>query len=80
MRYLGGDKDGATNLYNAILPLINFENRQCGLRATKIAMKEGGVIKYDTVRHPLEAVHPETRSELLRYASKLDLMALCWGK
>ena len=80
MRYLDGDQEGADRLYNTILPLINFENRQCGLRAAKIAMREGGVIKNDTVRHPLEAVHPETRSELLRYASKLDLMALRWGK
>ena len=79
-RYLSGDKDVATELYNAILPLINFENRQCGLRAAKIAMKEGGVIKHETVRHPLEAVHPETRAELLRYAAKLDLLALHWGK
>jgi len=78
--YSSGDKDFATDLYNSILPLINFENRQCGLRAAKIAMKEGGVIKHDTVRHPLEAVHPETRLELLRYAGKLDLLALRWGK
>ena len=37
-----------------ILPLINYENRQCGLRATKTVMMEGGVIKSDAVRHPLE--------------------------
>tara|TARA_B100000029_G_scaffold350850_1_gene343301 strand:- start:1883 stop:2701 length:819 start_codon:yes stop_codon:yes gene_type:complete len=80
MRYLDGDEEGATNLYNAILPLINFENRQCGLRAAKIAMVEGGVIKHETVRHPLEEVDPETRLELLRHALKLDLVALRWGK
>ena len=44
--------------YARILPLINYENRQCGLRATKTVMKEGGVIKSDAVRHPLEPMHP----------------------
>ncbi|MFM8989733.1 MAG: hypothetical protein ACKOUS_08885, partial [Alphaproteobacteria bacterium] len=29
--------------YARILPLINYENRQCGLRATKAVMAEGGV-------------------------------------
>ena len=41
--------------YARILPLINFENRQCGLRATKTVMQEGGVIASDAVRHPLRA-------------------------
>ena len=48
--------------YARILPLINYENRQCGLRATKTVMTAGGVIKSDAVRHPLEALHPTTQS------------------
>ena len=79
-QYFAGDKEGASESYNAILPLINFENRQCGLRAAKTVMQVGGVIKHDTVRHPLEGLHPETKAQLLEYATELDLTALRWGK
>ncbi len=63
-----------------ILPPINFENRQCGLRATKTVMMEGGVIKNDALRHPLEALHPATRKGLLELARAADPLALHWGK
>jgi len=66
--------------YARILPLINYENRQCGLRATKIVMKEGGAIKNETVRHPLKPVHPATRAGLLAIARQLDPVALRWGR
>jgi 4-hydroxy-tetrahydrodipicolinate synthase len=66
--------------YARILPLINFENRQCGLRACKTVMMEGGVIKSDHVRHPLPALHPATRAELLDLARALEPVALRWGK
>ena len=72
-------KDAAA-AYARILPLINFENRQCGLRATKTVMAEGGVIKSDAVRHPLEALHPATRAGLLELAGELQPLALRWGK
>lgn len=78
--HLGGRRDAAAARYARILPLINFENRQCGLRATKAAMKEGGVIKSDFVRHPLEPLHPATRGGLLELAEPLDLVALRWGR
>jgi len=45
--FWNNEKDKAEQIYNSILPLINFENRQCGFRATKTVMKEGGVIKSD---------------------------------
>src|SRR5215207_3491452 len=50
--YAAGDRDEATRLYERLLPLINFENKQCGLRATKALMLEGGIIACDLVRHP----------------------------
>ena len=78
--YLAGETTQAAKTYARILPLINFENRQCGLKATKTVMKEGGVIKSDTVRHPLETLHPETRRQLLQQAEALDVLALRWGK
>ena len=75
-----GNIDNANAQYNRILPLINFENRQCGLRACKAVMKEGGVIRSDVVRHPLTPLHPATRTELIRLASDLDPIALKWAR
>ena len=80
MDYRAGKSMQAAKTYARILPLINFENRQCGLRAAKTAMKEGGVIRHDTVRHPLVGLHPETRLQLIQYGTELDILALRWGK
>ncbi|MCC6869053.1 MAG: dihydrodipicolinate synthase family protein [Burkholderiales bacterium] len=75
----GGRRDQAAAIYARILPLINYENRQCGLRAAKTVLQEGGVIRSDAVRHPLEALHPATRAGLLELARALDPIALRWG-
>jgi len=79
-QHRAGRRKEAAAAYARILPLINFENRQCGLRATKTVMKEGGVIKSDAVRHPLEALHPSTRAGLLELAAEVNPLALRWGK
>ena len=78
--YLAGDKDAALAQWTRCMPLINHENRQCGLRACKVVYKEGGVIKSDHVRHPLKPMTDRTRARLLQLASDLDIMALSWGK
>ncbi len=78
-QHLAGRFDEAADQYARILPLINFENRQCGLRATKAVMMEGGVIKSDHVRHPLEPLHDATREGLLRLARETRPLALSWG-
>ncbi len=75
-----GDREGAADAYGRILPLINYENRQCGLRATKVVMMEGGVIRSDHVRHPMAPLHPATRKGLLEIARRLDPIALSWGR
>jgi 2-keto-3-deoxy-L-arabinonate dehydratase len=75
-----GARQDATAAYARILPLINYENRQCGLRAAKTVMMEGGVIRSDAVRHPLEPLHPATRAGLLELARELNPLALRWGK
>ncbi|QSN64632.1 MULTISPECIES: dihydrodipicolinate synthase family protein [unclassified Caballeronia] len=77
--YASGDKEQAASLYQQWLPLINYENRQCGLAACKILMKEGGVIGSDAVRHPFASVHPKTREGLLEVARRLDPLVLRWG-
>lgn len=78
--YLEGRRDEAAAIYNRLLPLINFENRQCGWRSCKAVMKEGGVIGSDHVRHPTRPMHPETRAQLLELARAADPLALRWGR
>src|SRR5436190_8594836 len=79
-QHRSGRRKEAAAAYARILPLINFENRQCGLRATKAVMASGGVIKSDAVRHPLEPLHPATRAGLLELAAEANPLALRWGK
>lgn len=78
--FRNGRKGEALSAYARILPLINHENRQCGLRATKAVMAEGGVIACDAVRHPLAPLHPATRRELLALAAEVAPLALTWGR
>jgi dihydrodipicolinate synthase/N-acetylneuraminate lyase len=80
LHHRAGRRAEAAAAYARILPLINFENRQCGLRATKAIMAEGGVIGSEAVRHPLEPLHPATRAGLLELARALDPVALHWGR
>lgn len=77
--YHAGRIDQALAGWQRCLPLINHENRQCGLRATKVVMQQGGVIRSDHVRHPLKPISARTRERLLHFASELDLIALRWG-
>ena len=78
--YLDGHKDDALAKWKECLPLINHENRQCGLRACKTVYMAGGVIGSDYVRHPLRPLSERTKTRLLDLASELDLIALRWGK
>jgi 4-hydroxy-tetrahydrodipicolinate synthase len=75
-----GRRKEAAALYGRLLPLINFENRQCGLRGTKAVMKEGGVIKSEAVRHPQVALPPPTRAELMELVREANPLALRWGR
>jgi 2-keto-3-deoxy-L-arabinonate dehydratase len=91
----GGYPDGIRQVYDAFaagrlneaaaayarwLPLINYENRQCGFATAKILMKEGGVIRSDQVRRPVQPVQPRQRSGLLEIARTLDPLVLRWAK
>ena len=78
--YLAGDKDAALAQWQKCLPLINHENRQCGLRACKTVYAAGGVIRSDHVRHPLRPLSARTKERLFALAKDLDLIALRWGK
>jgi 4-hydroxy-tetrahydrodipicolinate synthase/2-keto-3-deoxy-L-arabinonate dehydratase len=78
--YLAGRRDAARERYERWLPLINYENRQCGLLACKALMKEGGVIASEAPRHPLAPLHPATRAGLMETARRLDPLVLRWGR
>jgi 4-hydroxy-tetrahydrodipicolinate synthase len=78
--HAAGRRAEAAAAYARILPLINYENRQCGLRATKTVMMAGGVIKSDAVRHPLRPLDPPTRDGLLELAREANVLALRWGR
>ena len=78
--HFAGDREAAMAAYQRWLPLINFENRQCGLAAAKVLMREGGVIRSETTRHPLLPLHPATRAGLVEAARRLDPLVLRWGR
>jgi 4-hydroxy-tetrahydrodipicolinate synthase len=78
--HAAGDREAAAAAYQRWLPLINYENRQCGLIAAKVLMKEGGVIRSETTRHPVLPLHPATRAGLLEIARRLDPLVLRWGR
>ena len=78
--HLRGDREAAKTLYARILPTINHENRQCGFRAAKEAMVEGGVIKSSFCRHPISPLPLATRTELIDHLRSLDPLILRWGQ
>jgi dihydrodipicolinate synthase/N-acetylneuraminate lyase len=78
--FAAGRRNDAAAAYQRWLPLINYENRQCGLLACKALMQEGGVIDCEAPRHPLASMHPATRAGLIEVARGLNPMVLRWGK
>jgi 2-keto-3-deoxy-L-arabinonate dehydratase len=78
--YAAGRRDDAVAAYERWLPLINHENRQCGLLAAKALMKEGGVIACEAPRHPFAMLNPHAREGLIEIARRLDVAALRWGR
>ena len=75
-----GRRDDAAAAYARVLPAINYENRQAGLRACKAAMQAGGVIRSDHVRAPLAPLGPEVRAGLMELVRPLDPVVLRWGR
>src|SRR3984893_11832534 len=78
--YFAGDRSAAMDAYQRWLPLINYENRQCGLLAAKALMQEGGVIRSEMTRHPVLPLHPATRAGLIEVARRTDPLVLRWSR
>jgi 4-hydroxy-tetrahydrodipicolinate synthase len=77
--WLAGSRDEATTLWERWLPMIHYENRQCGLRATKILMKEGGIIGSEATRSPFGPVPPAIREGLVAHARRRQPLILRWA-
>jgi len=77
--HAAGSAEAAADVYRQVLPFINFENRQCQWRAAKAAMMEGGIIRSDYCRHPIQPLHPDIRAGLMTVLRPLDPLVLCWA-
>jgi len=78
--WLAGNHEQSTATWEAWLPMIHYENRQCNLRATKVLMKEGGIIRSDITRAPFGSLPNQIRDGLLAHARRRDPLILRWGK
>jgi len=78
--YAAGRRETAVAGYERWLPLINYENRQCGLAGCKVLMKEGGIIASEAVRHPVLPLPADSRSGFIEIARRLDPLVLRWAK
>lgn len=71
--------DGLSRIDGRWLPLINYENRHCGILTAKALMKEGGVIACEAPRHPFAHMHPAVREGLPDAARRLEPLVLRSG-
>lgn len=78
--YMQGQRDVAMQAYQRWLPLINWENRQCGIQSAKVLMKEGRIISSDRMRAPFPQAHPQTKAGLIELAKQLDALVLKWAR
>ena len=77
--YAAGQRVTAAAEWERLLPLIHFENRQCGLRAQKILLADGGIIGSERTRAPFGPVSPRTRQGLVDLARARDPLILRWA-
>lgn len=79
-RWRAGDHDGAAEQWESWLPMIHFENRQCGLRATKILLNEGGIVGSECTRAPFGPAPPAIRAGLVAHAERRQPLILRWAR
>ena len=76
--YQAGRRDDAIREWERLLPLIHFENRHLGLRATKILLNDAGIIASDQARAPLPDVPEPIRAEFRELVRRIRPFALDW--
>ncbi|MGC4108606.1 MAG: dihydrodipicolinate synthase family protein [Thermomicrobiales bacterium] len=77
--WLAGNHEQATATWEHWLPMIHYENRQCNLRATKVLMKEGGIIASDRSRAPFGQLNPPLAEGIIAHARRRDALILRWA-
>jgi dihydrodipicolinate synthase/N-acetylneuraminate lyase len=78
--FRSGNVEKATADWEKVLPLIHYENRHCGLNASKYLMKAGGVIGSDLTRAPFPRMPAFAEEELLELAYRQNAFVLQWAK
>lgn len=73
-------REDAVNEWERILPLIHYENRQCGLAAAKHLLLAGGIIGSARCRTPFPDLAPVVAAELEDLARRKDALVLRWGR
>lgn len=71
-----GRVEQAEQAWEQMLPLLHFENRQCGPQACKILLKEAGIIGSDHMRHPWPPLPAAHRAKLVELARRRDVFVL----
>ncbi len=74
-----GRRDQAVQQWEQVLPLIHYENRQCGLAAAKHLMYVGGIIGSARCRAPYPELAPVVGDELLALARRKGALVLQWA-
>jgi 4-hydroxy-tetrahydrodipicolinate synthase len=77
--YHAGQRDEAVREWERLLPLIHFENRHLGLRATKLLLKDAGIIASDRARTPLPDVSDTITAEFRELVRRIRPFALEWA-
>jgi 2-keto-3-deoxy-L-arabinonate dehydratase len=78
-QYHTGQRNRAVEEWERILPLIHYENRQCGLAGAKHLLHAGGIIGSPRCRAPFPELPPVVGQDLLKLARRKDALVLRWA-
>jgi 2-keto-3-deoxy-L-arabinonate dehydratase len=78
-QYHTGQRNRAVEEWERILPLIHYENRQCGLAGAKHLLHAGGIIGSPRCRAPFPELPPVVGQDLLELARRKDALVLRWA-
>jgi len=74
-----GNRERAVAEWERVLPLIHYENRQCGLAGAKHLLQVGGIIRSARCRAPFPGLAPSTAKELEELARRKEALVLRWA-
>jgi 2-keto-3-deoxy-L-arabinonate dehydratase len=77
--YHAGRREQAVAEWERVLPLLHYENRQCGLAGAKHLLQVGGIISSARCRAPFPGLAPVTANELEALARRKDALVLRWA-